>query len=83
MGGDKMSDEVLIEKKTYISKLLLDITDILIEKFFDFDSDELLDEKIEVLTALKEGKEPGQIPRYYDILELYPKSENGVSIHWD
>lgn len=47
--------------------------------FFDLDSDELLDEKIEVLTALKNGKSISEIPRFYDILELYPKDET----HWD
>lgn len=48
-------------------------------QFFDLDSDELLDEKIRVLTALKDGKQIADIPNFYDILELYPK--NGE--HWD
>ena len=48
-------------------------------QFFDLDSDELLDEKIEVLTALKEGKQISEIPNFYDILELYPKDGE----HWD
>ena len=48
-------------------------------QFFDLDSDKLLDEKIEVLTALKEGKQISEIPRFYDILELYPKD----GTHWD
>jgi hypothetical protein len=39
----------------------------------------LLDEKIEVLTALKEGKHISDIPNFYDILELYPKK----GTHWD
>ena len=39
----------------------------------------MLDEKIEVLTALKEGRKPSEIPKYYDILELYP--EEGAQ--WD
>ena len=47
--------------------------------FFNLDSDELLDEKIEVLTALKEGKSISEIPKFYDILELYPKDNR----RWD
>nr|DAE00881.1 MAG TPA: hypothetical protein [Myoviridae sp. ctoIO8] len=50
-----------------------------LEQFFNLDSDELLDEKIEVLTALKEGKSISEISKFYDILELYPKD----GIHWD
>ena len=48
-------------------------------QFFDLDSDELLDEKIRVLTALKDGKQIADIPNFYDILELYPKDGE----HWD
>lgn len=51
----------------------------MLEQFFDFDSDELLDEKIEVLTAMKNGKQYTDIPKFYDILELYPKDDT----HWD
>ena len=48
-------------------------------QFFDLDSDELLDEKIRVLTALKDGKQIADIPNFYAILELYPKDGG----HWD
>lgn len=48
-------------------------------QFFDSDSDRLLDKKIEVLTALKEGKQISDIPNFSDILELYPKDGE----HWD
>lgn len=48
-------------------------------QFFDLDSDELLDEKIRVLTALKDGKRIADIPNFYAILELYPKDGE----HWD
>lgn len=48
-------------------------------QFFDLNSDELLDEKIEVLTLLKEGKTISEIPKFYGILELYPKDDT----HWD
>lgn len=61
------------EKKIKIFELLASIDDLLINKFFDVESDEMLDEKIEVLTALANGKKPIEIPKYYDILELYPK----------
>ena len=64
-----------IEKHLKIMELLEGVYDILIDKFFDLDSDKMLDEKIEVLTALKEGKTPAEIPNYYKILELYPKDE--------
>lgn len=71
--------DTIKEKKILISKLLLEVNDILIDKFFDFTSDNLLDEKIQVLTDLKNGKTPSQIPMYNDILELYP----GDNVHWD
>ena len=41
-------------------------------------SAELLDEKIEVLTALKDGKPPDQIPNYYSVLENFSPDQ-----HWD
>lgn len=71
-------DEELIQKKEQIFDLLMSVDDDLIRRYFDPDSDELLDEKIEVLTSLKEGKTISEIPKYYDILELLPKE--GV---WD
>lgn len=73
-------EEYQIESKKYqINNLLMEITFPPFEQFFDLDSDELLDEKIEVLTALKEGRPISEIPRFYDILELYPKDDT----HWD
>lgn len=72
-----------IEKKIMIAELLLEIDDILISQFFDISSEEMPDEKIEVLTALKQGKKPIQIEKYYDILELYPKNTSCVCTHWD
>ena len=38
-----------------------------------FDSEEMLDDKIEVFTALAKGKKESEIPKFYDVLELYPK----------
>jgi len=60
-------------KKEQIFDLLIEVDDDLVGRYFDDDSDEMLDDKIEVLTALKEGKEIKDIPKYYDILELLPK----------
>lgn len=61
------------EKMLKIFELLAQVDDLVINKFFDIESDKMLDEKIEVLTALANGKKPSEIPKYYDILELYPK----------
>lgn len=46
-----------------------------VDNFFDVDSDKMLDEKIEVLTALKDGKTIAEIPKFYDVLELMPKDD--------
>ena len=68
------------EKWEKVVFLLLDVRDPMVHAFFDKDSEELLDEKIEVLTALIEGKTPSEIPKYYDILELKPDDNES---HWD
>lgn len=68
-----------MEKQMKIFELLLKVNDLLVSKFFDINSDELLDEKIDVLTKLSNGIPPAEIENYYDILELYPK-ENEI---WD
>ncbi len=69
-----------IESKKYqINDLLMEVTFSPFEQFFDLESNQLLDEKIEVLTALKEGKQISDIPNFYNILELYPKD----GTHWD
>lgn len=56
------------------------LEDRLVAKFFDLNSEELLDLKIEVLTKLKNGIPPQDIPEYYQILELYPKDDMDL---WD
>ena len=66
------------EKLMKVYALLAEVSDVLIDRFFDVDSEELLDEKIEVLTALKNGKPPDQIPYYYSILENFNQDQ-----HWD
>ena len=71
----------MIEKSVKVRELFLEVENFppTLQKFFDLFSDELLDEKIEVLTALKEGKQISEIPNFYNILELYPKDDE----HWD
>ena len=70
-----MTERELIEKKEKILNLLFEVDCYEVSQFFDVDSDKMLDEKIEVLTALKEGKTIAEIPKFYDVLELYPKDE--------
>ncbi len=60
-------------KKLEIFKLLPHARNLLVLKFFDVDSMERLDEKIEMLTALKEGKTISEIPNFWDLLELIPR----------
>ena len=67
-----VTDREYVEKTEKIFSLLMDVDDELVRKFFDLESSEKLDEKIKVLTELKEGKKPEEIPEYYSILELYP-----------
>lgn len=44
-------------------------------KYFNLDSNELLDEKIEVLTQIKEGKTIAEIPNFYKVLEDLPEDD--------
>lgn len=75
-----MTDRELIEKGVKMRELFFEVDfPPMLTQFFDLDSDRLLDEKIEALTALKEGKQISDIPNFYDILELYPKD----GTHWD
>lgn len=75
-----MADRELIEKGVKVRELFSEVDfPPMLTQFFDLDSDRLLDEKIEVLTALKEGKQISDIPNFYTILELYPKD----GTHWD
>lgn len=70
----------LIEKNIKVLQLFSEVIfPPMLIQFFDFDSYKLLDEKIEVLTAMKEGKQIAEIPNFYKVLELYP--EEGVC--WD
>lgn len=75
-----MTDRELIEKGVKVRELFFEVDfPPMLTQFFDLDSDRLLDEKIEVLTALNEGKQISDIPNFYTILELYPKD----GTHWD
>lgn len=70
-----MTDAQLIEKKTKIIDLLFEVNNYEVDQFFDMESDKMLDEKIEVLTALKDGKTIGEIPNFYKVLELMPENQ--------
>lgn len=75
-----MTDRELIEKKIKVLDLLAEVGDSEFARFFDMDSEKMLDDKIEVLTALKDGKTIAEIPKYYKVLELMPKGEGKL---WD
>ena len=68
-----------IDKKLLIYKLFMGISDLIVLNFFDLESNKMLDEKIEVLQELNEGKAPMNIDNYYKVLELYPAK----NIIWD
>ena len=67
-----MADKEIMEKQVQIMDLLPYAIGISEMKYFNLDSDELLDEKIEVLTQIKEGKTIGEIPNFYKVLEDLP-----------
>lgn len=58
-----------------IYALYLTVDDPLIRRYFDLDSDKYLDEKIAVLTALKNGRTVERIKDYYKVLELLPPGD--------
>lgn len=64
-----------LEKQMKILDLYFEVDDPIFKQFFDDESDKMLDEKIEVMTLLIEGKTPADIPNYYKVLELMPKNE--------
>lgn len=71
-----MTDEekIIIEKQIKINELYPYLAEVpMFMKYFDSESDKLLDEKIQVLEALKAGKNIDDIPNFYDIFELMPK----------
>ena len=72
----------MVDKKIKIFELLSEVYDPLL-CFFNVDSDEMLDLKIEVLTDLKNGKTISEIPKFYEILELYPEEKDREVVLWD
>ena len=63
-----------MEKLMQVHRLLLDVRfPPMFAQFFDVESEKMLDEKIEVLEALKAGKKIDDIAKFYDVLELMPK----------
>ena len=72
----------MVGKKIKIFELLSKVYDPLL-CFFNVDSDEMLDLKIEVLTDLKNGKTISEIPKFYEILELYPEEKDREVVLWD
>lgn len=75
-----MTEKELIQKKFKILDLLFEVDCYEVSQFFDVESDKMLDDKIEVLTALKNGKTIAEIPKFYKVLELMPKGEGEI---WD
>ncbi|MDO4732901.1 MAG: hypothetical protein Q4B50_05220 [Bacillota bacterium] len=67
----KMTQDKMIQVLELFSAVKY--TDLLVSQFFDLDSEKNLDQKIKVLSKLKNGIPPSNIPDYYDILELYPR----------
>lgn len=68
-----MSEKEKREKMLKVEDLYVEVYGIPELKYFDLESEELLDEKIRVLTALKEGKRIKDIPDFYKVLEKLPK----------
>ena len=73
-----MHEKEKIEKMLKVEELYTEVFGIPELKYFDLSSEDLLDEKIEVLTQLKKGKKIGEIPNFYEVLEKLPK--DGI---WD
>lgn len=63
-----MVDWEKIQKREQVIKLKYSCDDLLARKYIDEDSVDL-DTAIEVLEALKAGKTPAEIPKYYDVVK--------------
>ncbi len=73
------NEKIMIEKHMKINELYPYLAEVpMFMKYFDSESDKMLDEKIQVLEALKEGKSIEDIPHFYEVFELLP--EEGI---WD
>lgn len=67
-----MSKREKQEKFIQIAELLAYAFHIPEMKYFNVESEELLDEKIEVLKQIKKGKPIKDIPNFYKVLEDMP-----------
>ncbi len=67
-----MSEREKQEKLLKVVELLAYSFGVPEMKYFNVESEELLDEKIEVLTQIKEGKPIEEIPNFYKVLEDLP-----------
>lgn len=80
--GSDLTDEEYVKERKHLKVMELfssvDFPPQLIQ-FFDLEKETLLDEKINVLTALKEGKTISEIPNFYNVLEKYPNT----NLCWD
>jgi len=77
----KDNKENEFEKKMTIAELYPVLLDFpMLVKYFDINSDKLLDEKIRVLNEIKSGKKINEIQNFYDIFELLP---NPNDVHYD
>ena len=74
---DKATEEKLFNLSQLRWDYVLNFDDRIFSLFYDMDSEELIDEKIEVLELLIAGKTIDEIgvEKYYKILELHPKFE--------
>ena len=68
-----------LKKFDELMMLYAQCDDPMVDRYFDIDSNKMIDEKIEVLKALNAGKATGEIPNFEKILELKPDDES----HWD
>jgi uncharacterized membrane protein len=68
-----MSEKEKQEKLLKVAELLAYSFGVPEMKYFNVESEELLDEKIEVLTQIKEGKSIEEIPNFYKVLEDLPE----------
>ena len=71
-GSPKLGKSFLMAQLAYHVSTGIGIPEM---KYFNLDSDELLDEKIEVLTQIKEGKTIAEIPNFYKVLEDLPEDD--------
>ena len=80
--GSEM-DEGQFYKRQYAIALLDWCGDSVMRKFFDPDSDKMLDTKIDVLERLTKGESPEDIgENYYRVMENYPRDSVGERTVW-